>query len=48
MGRLVPKSDPGLYGVSVWKSMRSGWPNFSCYVQFDIGDGSMVESCHGV
>ena len=44
----MPKSDPGLYGVSVWKSMRSGWPNFSCYVQFDIGDGSMVKSCHGV
>ena len=43
-GGWCSMSDPGLYGVSVWKSMRSGWPNFSCYVQFDIGDGSMVKS----
>ena len=47
-GGWISKSDPSPYGVSVWKSIRSGWPNFSCYVQFDFGDGSIVKSCHGV
>ena len=28
----------GTYGVSVWKSIRSGWMGFSKFLQFDVGD----------
>ncbi|KAL4596807.1 hypothetical protein ACB092_12G190100 [Castanea dentata] len=32
----------------LWKSIQSGWPNFSRYVLFEIGDGSRVKFWHGV
>ena len=33
----------GTYGVSVWKSIRSGWLDFSKFLQFDVGDGTRVK-----
>ena len=32
----------GIYGVSVWKSIGSGWMDFSKFLQFDVGDGTRV------
>ena len=31
------------YGVSVWKSIRSDWLDFSKLLQFDVGDGTRVK-----
>ena len=36
-------SVPGSYGVSLWKTISSGWSTFSCYIQFQIGDGTRVK-----
>ena len=33
----------GTYGVSVWKSIRSGWLDFSKFLQFDVGDGTRIK-----
>ena len=33
----------GTYGVSVWKSIRSGWMDFSKFLRFDVGDGTKVK-----
>ena len=33
----------GTYGVSVWKSIRSGWLDFSKFLQFDVGDGTTIK-----
>ena len=33
----------GTYGVSVWKSIRSGWLDFSKFLWFDMGDGTRVK-----
>ena len=32
-----------IYGVSVWKSIRSGWMNFFKFLRFDVGDGTRVK-----
>ena len=32
-----------LYGVSVWKSIRSGWLEFSKFLRFDVDDGTRVK-----
>ena len=37
-----------LYGVSLWKTISSGWSTFSCYIQFHIGDGTTVKFWHDV
>ena len=34
------------YGVGVWKNISQGWPTFSCYILYDIGDGSRVKFWH--
>ena len=39
---------PGSYGVSLWKTISSGWFTFSCYVQFQIGEGTRVKFWHDV
>ena len=36
-------SIPGSYGMSLWKTISSGWSTFSCYIQFQIGDGTRVK-----
>ena len=28
----------------MWKSIRSGWLDFSKYLQFNVGDGTSVKS----
>ena len=33
----------GTYGVSAWKSIRSGWLDFSKFLQFDVADGTEVK-----
>ena len=33
----------GSYGVSLWKTISSGWSTFSCYIQFQIGDETRVK-----
>ena len=33
----------GTCGVSVWKSIRSGWLDFSKFLRFDVGDGTRVK-----
>ena len=34
---------PGSYGVSLWKTISSGWSTFSRYIQFHIGDETRVK-----
>ena len=34
------------YGVSLWKNISWGWPSFSRYILYDIGDGSRVKFWH--
>ena len=33
----------GTYSVSVWKSIRSGWLDFSKFLRFDVGDGTRIK-----
>ena len=33
----------GTYGVSVWKSIRSAWLDFSKFLRFDVGDGTRIK-----
>ena len=33
----------GTYGVSVWKSIRHSWLDFSKFLQFDVGDGTRIK-----
>ena len=33
----------GTYGFSVWKSIRSGWLDFSKFLRFDVGDGNRIK-----
>ena len=33
----------GTYGVRVWKSIRSGWLDFSKFPRFDVGDGTRIK-----
>ena len=33
----------GPYGIGLWKNISRGWPSFSCYILFDIGDGTRVK-----
>ncbi|XP_050252211.1 uncharacterized protein LOC126698794 [Quercus robur] len=42
-GGWCTKPVTGTYGVSVWKSIRSGWMDFSKFLQFDVGDGTRVK-----
>ena len=39
---------PSSYRVSLWKAISSGWSTFSCYIQFEIGDGTGVKFWHDV
>ena len=43
MGWLVYWSSFGPYGVGLWKNISREWPSFSCYILYDIGDGSRVK-----
>ena len=42
-GGWCTKPVTGTYGVSAWKSIRSGWMDFSKFLQFDVGDGTRVK-----
>ena len=33
----------GTYGVSVWKSIRSGKLDYSKFLRFDVGDGTRIK-----
>ena len=33
----------GLYGISLWKNISWGWPSFSCYILYEIGDRLRVK-----
>ena len=39
-GDWYSNSIPGSYGMSLWKTISSGWSTFSRYIQFQIGDGT--------
>ena len=47
-GDWCSNSVPGSYGVSLWKTISSGWSTFSRYIQFHIGDGTRVKFWHDV
>ena len=32
-----------MYGVSLWRFIRSGWLNFSKLLRYDVGDGTKVK-----
>ena len=33
----------GTYGVSMWKTIRSGWLAFLKFLWYDVGDGTKVK-----
>ena len=30
----------GPYRVSLWRTIRHGWPSLSCHIQYEVGDGT--------
>ena len=32
-----------LFGVNLWRYIRSGWLNFSKFLVYDVGDGTRVK-----
>jgi hypothetical protein len=36
----------GLYGVRVWKNIKSGWGTFLSHSRFEVGDGASVRFWH--
>ncbi|KAL4639460.1 hypothetical protein ACB092_03G220100 [Castanea dentata] len=42
-GGWCTKSVSGAYGICMWKSIRSGWLNFSKFLQYEVGDGTRVK-----
>lgn len=42
-GSWCSNSVPGPYGVSLWKTIRQGWPMFLHYIQYEVGDGLRVK-----
>ena len=42
-GGWCTSSVNGPYGFGLWKNISRGWPTFSCYIMYDIGDGSRVK-----
>ena len=47
-GDWCANSVPGSNGVSLWKTISSGWSTFSRHIQFQIGDGTRVKFWHDV
>lgn len=47
-GGWCSNSIPNPYGVSLWKTIRGGWPTFSHYILFEIGNGSSVKLWHDI
>ena len=45
-GGWCSNSVTGPHGVSLWKTIRCGWPNFSHYIQFEVRDGPGVKFWH--
>uniref|UniRef100_A0A2N9EVU3 Reverse transcriptase domain-containing protein n=1 Tax=Fagus sylvatica TaxID=28930 RepID=A0A2N9EVU3_FAGSY len=41
-GGWMSKAPSGLYGVGLWKFIQSRWVNFSKFVTFEVGDGSLI------
>lgn len=35
-------------GVSLWNTIRYGCTTFSCYIQFEVGDGHRVKFWHDI
>ena len=46
LGGWCTRSVFGPYGVGLWKNISRGWPSFSSYILYDIGDGSRVKFWH--
>ena len=42
-GGWCTNSVPSAYGVSLWKTIRQGWPTLSRYIQHEVGDGTCVK-----
>ena len=47
-GDWCSNSVPDSYGVSLWKTISSGWSTFSCYIQLQIGNGTKVKFWYDV
>ena len=47
-GDWCSNSVPDSYGVSLWKTISSGWSTFSRYIQLQIGNGTKVKFWYDV
>ena len=45
-GDWCPKEVKDSFGVSLWKTIYRGWPSFSKYLFFLVGDGTQVRFWH--
>ena len=41
-------TSPYGYGAGLWKTIRQGWPTFTHYIQYEVGDGSRVKCCQNL
>lgn len=37
------KSINGPYGFSLWKNIQRGWIKFSCFIKFEVADGTTIK-----
>ena len=42
-GGWCTKSINGPYGVSLWKYIQRGWTKFSCFIKFEVADGTRIQ-----
>ena len=42
-GGWCTKSINGPYGVSLWKYIQRGWTKFSCFIKFEVADGTRIK-----
>ena len=34
---------PGPYGVGLWKNIKKDWAHFTCFLRFEVGDGTQIK-----